>query len=156
MGVEKGTKAPAFELPYEPGKTVNLAEMLGKEKVVLLFMPLAFSGVCTKEMCTMRDDWKKWEALGAKVFGVCPDSPFVTAKFRESENIPYPILSDFNRDVSKAWGGVHPDLKGMRDVPKRSAFVIDSTGTVAYAWVSETPANEPPYEELAAAVKSAK
>src|SRR5690606_40071429 len=92
MPVAKGDPAPAFKLAAAPGEEVDLSQKIGREKVVLLFFPLAFSSVCTKEMCTMRDDWSGWENLGANVYGVSIDSPFVTQKFRQELNIPFPIL----------------------------------------------------------------
>ena len=155
MPVAKGDPAPAFKLAAAPGEEVDLSQKIGREKVVLLFFPLAFSSVCTKEMCTMRDDWSGWENLGANVYGVSIDSPFVTQKFRQELNIPFPILSDFNRDVIRQYDVVHEDLKGMKNVSKRAAFVIDSNGRIAYAWVAESPAQEPPYDEVREAVRNA-
>lgn len=155
MSIREGDKVDAFSLPYQPGETVDLGDHLGTDKIVLLFFPLAFSSVCTTEMCTMRDDWSKWESLGAKVFGITCDSPFVTAKFRDELNVPFPIMSDFNRDISKKFDAVHADLKGMRDVPKRAAFVIDTSGTCTMAWVSENPGVEPNYDEIKNAVVAA-
>jgi glutaredoxin-dependent peroxiredoxin len=152
MSVRTGDKAPAFALPAKPGEVVNVGEHLGRDKVVLLFFPLAFSSVCTKEMCHLRDDWSKWEKLGARVFGISVDSPFVTQKFREQERIPFPILSDFNKDVARQYGVLYEDLMGLRGVAKRSAFVIGEDGAVMYDWVSEDAGKEPPYEEIRAAL----
>jgi glutaredoxin-dependent peroxiredoxin len=154
MSVRTGDKAPGFALPAKPGDTVDVNEHLGRDKIVLLFFPLAFSPVCTKEMCHLRDSWQNWQNLGAKVFGVCVDSPFITDRFREAEGIPFPILSDFNKDVAKQYGVLHEELLGLRGVAKRSAFVIDETGTVKYAWVSDDPRVEPPYDEVRRAVAS--
>ena len=155
MAIRQGDAAKPFELPHKPGEKVNLAEHIGKEKVVLLFFPLAFSPVCTSEMCHMRDEWSKWEGMNAKVFGVSVDSPFVTAKFRESEKLPFPILSDFNKDMSDTYGVLHEELAGLKGVSKRSAFVVGTDGKVAYAWVSDDPKVQPSYAEVEAAVKSA-
>ena len=152
MTVRRNTQAPAFELPCRPGETVNLSDHLGKHTVVLLFFPLAFSPVCTEEMCRMRDDWSRWESLGAAVFGISVDSPFVTARFREAEKIPFPILSDFNKEAASAYGVLHEDLKGLKGVAKRSVFVIDPGGTVVYDWVTEDPRVQIPFEEIETAV----
>ena len=152
MSVRTGDTAPGFTLPYQPGETVDLGAHLGQDKVVLLFFPLAFSPICTDEMCAMRDDWSKWESLGAKVFGVSVDSPFVTAKFRDELNIPFPVLSDFNKEMSAAYGALHEDLLGLKGVSKRSAFVIDDSGTCCYAWVSDDPKQMPKFDEIKDAV----
>jgi peroxiredoxin len=155
MTVRKGDRAPAFKLPSKPGEVVDLGQHIGRDKVVLLFFPLAFSPTCTTEMSTMRDSWKEWEGLGAKVFGISVDSPFVTEKFRVSEGIPFPILSDFNREVTRQYGVLHQELLGLKGVGKRAAFVIGADGRVAYQWVTENPGNEPSYEEIRAAVAAA-
>ena len=152
MTVAVGDAAKPFSLPCKPGEVVDLGELFGTEKVVLLFFPLAFSPVCTTEMCHMRDTWDRWQALDARVFGISIDSPFVVDRFREAEGLPFPILSDFNKDVSAAWGALHDDLKGLRGVTKRAAFVIGSDGRVAYAWVSEDPRQLPDFEAIEAAV----
>lgn len=153
MLVKKGDKAIEFKLPQKPKEEIDLGQYIGKEKVVLLFFPLAFSGVCTAEMCEMRDNWKQYEGLGAKVFGISVDSPFVTDKFRQSENIPFPILSDFNKDVSRKYGVLHDDLMGLKGVSKRSAFVIGKDGTVKYAWVTEDPKVQVDFEAIKSALK---
>jgi len=139
MLISVGSKAPAFALPCQPGQVVDLATVIGHEKVVLLFFPLAFSPVCTQEMCHFRDAWSKLSAMNCKIFGVSVDSPFVVAKFREMENIPFPLLSDFNKDVARTYGALHEDLMGLKGVAKRAAFVIDAKGIVQYAWISENP-----------------
>lgn len=148
MAIRTGDKAASFTLPAKPGDPIDVGAHLGTDPVVLLFFPLAFSPVCTKEMCTMRDDWSKWQALDAKVFGISVDSPFVTDKFRAEERIPFPVLSDFNKDVSAQYGALHEDLMGLRGVSKRSAFVIDKSGTVVYDWVSDDPRQQPDYEAI--------
>lgn len=153
MPAKKGDKAIEFKLPQKPKDEVDLGQYIGKEKVVLLFFPLAFSGVCTAEMCEMRDNWKQYEGLGAKVFGISVDSPFVTDKFRQSENIPFPILSDFNKDVSRKYGVLHEDLMGLKGVSKRSAFVIGKDGTITYAWVTEDPKVQVDFEAIKTALK---
>ncbi len=150
--VRKGDRAPGFTLPAKPGEPIDVGGHLGREKVVLLFFPLAFSPVCTDEMCHMRDTWDQWQAVGANVFGICVDSPFVTDRFRTEQNIPFPILSDFNKDVCSQYGVLHEDLKGLKGVPKRSAFVIAVDGTVVYSWVTEDPRVQVPFEEVKAAL----
>ena len=152
MAVQKGDPAPAFKLPAKPGEEVEAR--IGQDKVVLLFFPLAFSPVCTDEMCHMRDTWSQWEGLDAQVLGISVDSPFVTDRFRSDQNIPFPILSDFNKDVASNYGVLYADLKGLKGVAKRSAFVIGADGKVAYAWVTEDPTVQVPFEEIKSALGS--
>ena len=151
MTIQKGDAAPAVTLPARFGEEVKAP--IGQGKVVLLFFPLAFSPVCTDEMCHMRDSWSEWEGLDATVLGISVDSPFVTDRFRADQNIPFPILSDFNKDVCTNYGVLHEDLKGLKGVAKRSAFVIDPDGSVAYAWVTDDPRVQVPFEEVKAALK---
>ena len=151
MAVQKGDSAPAITLPARPKEMVEVP--IGQEKVVLLFFPLAFSPVCTDEMCQMRDSWSEWEALDAKVLGISVDSPFVTDRFRSEEKIPFDLLSDFNKVVSSTYGVLHEDLIGLKGVAKRSAFVIDADGKVAYAWVTDDPRVQVPFDEVKAALK---
>ena len=152
MAIRTGDTACGFELPVRPGETVDVGAHLGTDKVVLLFFPLSFSPVCTDEFCTFRDDWSAYEGLGAKVFGICIDSPFVTAKFAEELGLPFPLLSDMNRDVAREWDVLHDDLFGMRDVAKRSAFVIDESGTVVYDSVSDDPKVQVDFDAIRAAL----
>lgn len=154
MTVRTGDKAPGFKLPAKPGEEVDVASMIGREKVVLLFFPLAFSSVCTDEMCHMRDNWNQFSNLNARVFGISVDSPFVTDRFREQERIPFPILSDFNKDVARSYGVLHEDLFGLKGVAKRSAFVIGEDGTVKYAWVTDDPGVQVNFDEIAAALRA--
>lgn len=154
MSLTVGSQAPSFSLPCQPGQMVDLAPIIGHEQVVLLFYPLAFSPVCTKEMCHFRDAWSLWSSLGCKVFGISIDSPFVSAKFREMEKIPFQLLSDFNKVVTRSYGALHEDLMGMKGVAKRSAFVIGANGKVKYAWVSEDPGVQVDFAAIEKAVKS--
>ncbi|MFQ5888703.1 MAG: redoxin domain-containing protein [Gemmatimonadota bacterium] len=155
MAVHTGDRAPGFRLPSEPGTEIDVAEHIGREKVVLLFFPLAFSPVCTREMKTVGGTWAQWERLGARVFGISVDSPFVTRKFREEEGIPFPILSDFNRAVAREYGVLHENLMGLEGVAKRAVFVIGTDGRVTYTWVSDEPGAEPDYDVVQRAAEEA-
>ncbi len=152
MALRKGDKAPPVKLPAKPGEVVEAR--IGRDKVVLLFFPFAFSSVCTDEMCHMRESWDDWEGLKAQVLGISVDSPFVTDRFRAEENIPFPILSDFNKDVVKGYGVFCEDLKGLKGVAKRSAFVIGRDGKVIYSWITEDPKVQVPFEEVKKAVQA--
>ena len=148
MAVRKGDKAPPVKLPARPGEVVEAR--IGRDTVVLLFFPMAFSPVCTDEMCQMRDSWEEWEDLDAQVLGISVDSPYVTDRFRADEDIPFPILSDFNKEVVARYGVLH-EGKGFA---KRSAFVIGRDGKVAFAWVTEDPKIQVPFEEVRKAVEA--
>lgn len=150
-----GSRAPAFQLPAKPGEMVDVGGLIGREKIVLLFIPLAFSSVCTAEMCHFRDSWSQWESVGAKVFAISVDSPFVVAKFREAERIPFPVLSDFNKAVAPQYDALHAELMGLKGVTKRAAFVIGRDGVIAYAWVSENPGVQVDFDAIRAAVAKA-
>ncbi len=156
MALKTGTVAPTFKLPAKPGEEVDVGASLGQEKVVILFFPLAFSSVCTEEMCHFRDNWDAWKSLGCKVFGVSIDSPFVTDKFRAELDIPFPILSDFNKTVSASYDALHADLMGLKGVTKRAAYVVGSDGKIAYAWEAEIPKTQVDFDAIKAAVAAAK
>jgi peroxiredoxin len=153
VGLKVGSTAPDFSLAPGPGPDrVTLAEFAG-QPVVLLFFPLAFSGVCTDELCRIAEDWAKWSAVGARVFGISVDSPFVNAKFARETGVPFPLLSDFNREAGRAYDVLYEDYFGMKGVAKRSAFVVDRDGRIAYAWVSDDSDVLPPFDELRGAVR---
>lgn len=156
MSIQAGEKAPPFTLPDEPGNEIDVGEQIGKRPVVLLFFPLAFSSVCTTEMCAMRDDWSAWSDLDADVFGISVDSPFVNAKFREENDIPFPLLSDFNKTVTADYGVLYEEFFGLHGVAKRSAFVIGNDGNVVYQWVTEDAGVEPDYRAVREAVAKAR
>ncbi len=151
MTMQVGGTAPPFALPNKPGSVVEVGELIGKEKIVLLFFPLAYSSVCTAELCTIGEDWNAWSDLDARVFAISVDSPFVTEKFREDCSVPFPILSDLTRAVVPLYGVYDEEAA----VAKRSVFVIGRDGRVAYVWVSDDPAVQPDYEAVKAAVRSA-
>jgi len=154
MSVTIGSNAPAFKLPSRPGHEVDLSTVFGKQKVVLLFFPLAFSSVCSTEMCTFRDDWQKWSSLGCAVFGICVDSPFVTDKFKQELSIPFDILSDFNKEVSRTYGALFENLMGLKGVGKRAAFVVDAHGKVVYAKVNDEAGQQVDFDAIQKAVES--
>jgi peroxiredoxin len=154
MALQVGSAAPAFKLPSKPGEEVDVGALLGKEKVVILFFPLAFSSVCTEEMCYFRDHWAEWGNLGCKVFGVSIDSPFVSDRFRSELNLPFPILSDFNKIVAASYDALHADLMGLKGVTKRAVYVVGSDGKVSYAWEAEIPKTQIDFAAVTAAVAS--
>ena len=151
MSIEPGHTAPSIALSDAPGHVVDIDWSEGP--TVILFFPLAFSGVCTDEVCTVRDDWSDWSEMGAAVYGISIDSCFVAAKFRELERLPFPLLSDFNKDTSADWGVLLPDFFGQKGVATRAAFVVDEAGTVTHAEVMKDPGNMADFDAIKTAVK---
>ena len=149
MPLETGQQAPDFELYDGQGNLTKLSEMTGKP-VVIAFFPAAFTGVCEKELCTFRDSMSRFNDVDAAVLGISVDSRFANAAFAAANNIEFPILSDHDRSTIKAWDLVFPDLAGMSgyDVARRSVYVLDADGKVAWCWLSDSPGDEPPYEEV--------
>lgn len=149
MTVKVGDRAPDFALPDQDRNIRRLSDYRGK-KVVLAFFPGAFTSVCTREMCTFRDSLSQLSKLNAEVVGISVNDPFTLKAFAEHNKLGFTLLSDYSREVSRKYGGVHEDFLGMKgySVAKRSVFIIDSEGVVRYVWVSEDPLKEPNYKEL--------
>jgi peroxiredoxin len=150
--VQTGQRAPDATVFVKPGEARRISELREGGPAVLLFFPLAFSGVCTKEMCAIAEDYKKWNDVGATVIAISVDSPFVNVKFAESTGAQFPIVSDFNREATRAYDVERADLLGMHGVSERAAFVIDADGVIRYAWVGENPGVFPPLDEIQSAV----
>lgn len=150
-----GTKAPQFTLHDTERKPRTLSEFLGK-KTVLVFFPGAFTGVCTKEMCTIRDSLSHLSSLMAQVVAISVDSPFANKGFADANKLTFPVLSDYSREVIRQYGIVHDGFSGLNGyiAAKRSVFVLDKDAVVRYAWVSDNPGVEPPYEEVMKALSS--
>lgn len=155
MSLSKGSKAPEFTLKHKHANgldDVSLKDALKHGKVVLLFFPLAFTSVCQDELCSVSGGLDAYK--GATVFGISVDSPFTQEAFAKHAGITVKLLSDFNKEVAAAYGVLYQELLGFKGVAKRSAFVINQDGTIAYAWSSEDPHNLPPFDEVQAAVKA--
>lgn len=148
MTLQVGDKAPAFTLFSADKQPVALSQYSGKN-VLLLFFPLAFSSVCTKELCATRDDLATYNRLHAEVLAVSVDSIYALRKFREEQGLNFPLLSDFNKELSRNYGALYEEFGyGMRGVSKRAAFVIDKEGIIRYAEVLESPADLPNFEAI--------
>jgi glutaredoxin-dependent peroxiredoxin len=148
MAIQIGQQAPQFTLVSTDLKEVSLADFKGK-KVILHFFPMAFTGTCTEQLCTMRDDFGFYEGINAQVFGISVDSPFTLAKFKEEQKYQFPLLSDFNKEVSEAYGALYNEFFfGMKGVSKRAAFVIDENQQVIYAEVLENAQELPNFEAI--------
>lgn len=152
--IKVGDKAPDFTLPDTDLKLRSLKEFHGSN-VVLAFFVGAFTAVCTKEMCAFRDSMARLIGLKAQVIGISVNDPFTNKAFAEKNRLPFPILSDYNREVVKIYGAVAPNFAGLNGyaVAKRSIFIIDKRGTVRYVWMTDDPAVEPNYAEVEKALK---
>src|ERR1700754_672460 len=153
MSLQVGQKAPDFILVSSALKSISLADFKGR-KVVIHFFPLAFTGVCTTQLCTMRDSFGYYDGLNATILGISVDSPFTLAKFKEENNYQFDLLSDFNKEVSLAFGALYEDfILGLKGVSKRAAFVIDENKEIIYAEVLEDAGNLPDFAAIAEIVK---
>jgi peroxiredoxin len=154
MAVEVGAKAPDFTLHNQDRESVTLSEVIKKGPVVLAFLPGAFSGTCTAEMCNFRDSEADLNKLSAQVLGVTVDTFFVLKAWADAHKFKFPLLSDFNKEVTPTYGVLNPDMIGMKNIAKRAVFVIDRGGVVRYREVLEDARNEPDYGKLKAALAS--
>jgi peroxiredoxin len=154
MKIEQGQKAPDFSL-YSSDKTkVSLQDFKGKN-LLLLFFPQAFTGTCTKELCNVRDNMASYNNTDAVVLGISVDSVFTLAKFKEEQHLNFPLLSDFNKEVSTLYNCLYETfLFDMKGVSKRSAFVIDRQGIIQYAEVLEVAKDVPDFEAIQAVLTS--
>lgn len=162
MSIKVGDKAPDFTLVTKTAEgpaLFTLSEHVGSSNILILFVPMAFTGVCTTEFCDISNGIAEYEALNAKVIGISGDNPFAQAAWAEKEGITIPLLSDYEHTAAKAYGVAYeqflPEAKLiMGGVPKRSAFVVDKNGIVQYAEVQEHPKDLPNFDAIKATLKS--
>ncbi|HEX2628243.1 MAG TPA: redoxin domain-containing protein [Chitinophagaceae bacterium] len=148
MEIKPGQPAPDFTLFDTEKKQVTLSAQQGKN-VVLLFFPLAFTSTCTKELCSVRDNISFYNNTNAEVFGISVDSLYTLKKYKEEQHLNFTLLSDFNKEVSSAYGSIYEMFSnGMKGVSKRSAFVIDKQGIVKYAEVLENAGEVPDFNAI--------
>jgi peroxiredoxin len=155
MPLATGSKAPDFTLKTmtkDGLKDVKLSDHAGKQQVVLLFFPLAFTGVCTQEMCDISGGLSAYAGLGAAVYGISVDSPFAQDAWAKANKISVPLLSDLNKTVVKAYDVVFPMLAGVGDTAARAAFVIGKDGMIKYAEQTPTPKDLPSFDKVKAAL----
>jgi peroxiredoxin len=160
MALKVGDKAPDFELTTksaEGPKKIKLSGNFGRKNTVLLFFPMAFTGVCTKEMCEVSQGLNAYTSLNADVLGISGDNPFAQGAWAEKEKITVPLLSDYEHKVASAYGIAYDSFLpqknlGMSGVAKRSAFVIDKQGVIRYAESSDDPGLLPNFEKIKSAL----
>ncbi len=155
MPIATGTKAPDFTLKTTAAdglKDVTLSENFGKKQTLLLFFPLAFTGVCTTELCSVSSGLGDYTGLNVSVYGISVDSPFSQAAWAKQNNIGVTLLSDLNKKVAAAYGVIFPGLAGIGDTSARAAFVIGTDGVVKYAEQTATPKDLPNFAAIKAAI----
>ncbi|MCB0523850.1 MAG: redoxin domain-containing protein [Saprospiraceae bacterium] len=152
--LKPGDKAPDFALRASDKSLVKLSEHRDKN-VVLLFFPFAFSGVCTKELAMVRDSLASYESLDALIFGISVDSPYALARWKEMEGYSFPLLSDFNKTVSRKYDTLYKQFAlNLKGVSKRSAFVVDKEGNIQYAEVLENAGEIPNFDAIKEVLKA--
>ncbi len=156
MEIQLGQQAPDFKLYNTDKNLISLHDYNGKN-VLLLFFPLAYTGVCTSELCSVRDNLSQYNEIGAEVIAISIDSLFVLGKFKEDNDLNFTLLSDFNREVSELYGCLYDTFVfDMQGVAKRSAFVIDKEGVVQYAEILESAGDLPDFDAISAQLQRVK
>ena len=153
MAVDVGSKAPDFTLTNQDRQPVKLSEQRGAP-VVLAFFPAAFSSVCTKELCTFRDQVARLNQAHAKVYGISVDTFFTLKAFQEAQGLTFPLLSDFNKEAIRDYGVFNEEMIGLKGIAKRAVFVIDKEGVVRHREVLDDARNEPNYNAVFKALAS--
>lgn len=151
MPIPNGSKAPDFTLKSKQASglvDVKLSNNLGKKNTVLLFFPAAFTGVCTQELCDITAGLKSYSSLNADVIGISVDTPFAQEAWAQKEKIGITLVSDLNKEVTKAYGVLLPMLAGIGDTAARAAFVVDKHGVVQYAEQTPSPKELPHFEKV--------
>jgi peroxiredoxin len=154
MSLQIGDKAPGFTLRDSDKQEVSLANYEGKN-VVILFFPLAFTGTCTTELCSLRDNMNIYNGLNASVLAISVDSLFTLDKFKAEQGYNFPLLSDFNKEISTAYGSLYENfVLDMKGVSKRSAFVVDKEGIIRYEEVLEDASQIPDFDAIQSVLKT--
>ena len=150
MAIKIGQKAPDFTLYDSAKNKISLSDFAGEKNVLLLFFPLAFTSVCTRELCGVRDAIAKYENENIQVLGISVDSTYTLAKYKEEQHFSYPLLSDFNKEVSIAYEVLYESFGNMemKGVSKRAAFIIDKNSIVQYAEILENAGLIPDFESI--------
>jgi len=162
MSIKIGDKAPDFSLVTKTAdgpKIVKLSDEIGSANIVLLFVPMAFTGVCTTELCDISNGISEYTSLDAKVFGISGDNPFAQDAWAQKEGITIPLLSDYEHTAAKAYGIAYEQFLPeanliMGGVPKRSAFLIDKQGVIQFVDIKDHPKDLPDFDALKAAIKA--
>ncbi len=155
MPLAVGSKAPDFTLKTKTPdglKDIKLSDNFGKKQTVILFFPLAFTGTCTQEMCDMSAGMTQYSDLNAEVYGISVDSPFALEAWAKQSKITVTLLSDLNKETTKAYEVVFPGLAGIGDTSARAAFVVGTDGVITYSEQTVTPKDLPDFKAIQAAL----
>lgn len=148
MTLSIGQQAPEFTLYNSENAPVSLSDYKGR-KLIIHFFPLAFTGTCTVQLCTLRDSFGDYQAQNAAILAISVDSPFVLARYKAEQNLPFPLLSDFNKEVSQAFGAYYEEfILGMKGVSKRAAFVLNENQQIIYAEVLDSAGDLPNFDAI--------
>ena len=157
MALQVGDMAPDFTLKNTELEEISLSDFKGKKNVVVLFFPLVNSGTCEKELCSTRDGLSQYEDLDAQVLAISVDSHFAQKLWNDKHNFNFPLLTDFNKEVSPKYDSLYdvfvPGKFDYNGVSKRSAFVVDKEGVIQHAEILESAANEPNYDAIKEALQ---
>ena len=148
MNIQVGQKAPEFSLFNTDRQKVSLSDFKGKN-VLILFYPMAFSSTCTEELCSVRDDIARYNNANAQVLGISVDSVFTLKRYKDEQGYNFPLLSDFNKEVSAAYDSLYENwILEMKGVSKRTAFVVDGEGIIQYAELVEEKGAVPNFKAI--------
>ena len=147
MAADVGSTAPDFTLMNQDREPVTLSTLTGKP-VVLAFFPAAFSGVCQKELCTLRDSIGELGKANAQVLGISVDTFFALKAFQDQQKLNFPLLSDFNKNVIREYGVFNEDMIGLKGIAKRAVFVLDKDGVIRHREVLDDARNKPDYQKV--------
>lgn len=148
MSLKPGTPAPDFTLKDTSGNNLTLSLINKENQVVILFFPLAFSSVCSAELCSVRDNMKIYNSLNARVIGISVDSYFTLREFKKKENLNFTLLSDFNKKVSARYGSLYNQYFDMEGVSKRSVFLVGRDGLIKHSEILDESDNLPDFRAL--------
>ncbi|CAF0912766.1 unnamed protein product [Didymodactylos carnosus] len=153
--VSVGSKAPEFKLFNTQKQEISLTDLTSKSNVVILFFPLAFTGTCTQELCSARDDIAKYSKLKATIVAISVDSLFTLEKFKEEQKLPFDLLSDFNKDTARAYDSLYEEFPAfnMKGVTKRSAFVVDQQGVIRHIEILADASKIPDFQKVSQALE---
>jgi glutaredoxin-dependent peroxiredoxin len=154
MALSVGTKAPTFTLKSKKADGLADVSLPEGKNTVLLFFPLAFTGVCTQEMCDITAGLSQYSDMNAEVIGISVDSPFAQEAWAQKEKIGITLVSDLNKETTKAYDVLFPGLAGIGDTSARAAFVIDSAGVIRYSEQTPTPKDLPSFDAIKSTLAS--